>query len=102
MEHAINQANILESVQAKEDFASLEAYDIPGMQKTEKKLSFGKLFASIGKKALFLTSMPFYWLVFFTRIMHWFDLHFFIFVVAASIALSVLGKNWGMIHFLAK
>ena len=58
--------------------------------------------ASIGKKALFVTSVPFYWLVFFTRILQWYDANFFIFVVIASMVLSVLGKNWGILHFLAR
>jgi len=58
--------------------------------------------ASLGKKALFVTSVPFYWLVFFTKILQWYDANFFIFVVIASMVLSVLGKNWGILHFLVK
>ncbi len=64
--------------------------------------SFGKKLAGLGKKALFFTSVPFYWLVFFTKIMNWFDLRFFIFVVAATIAMSIFGKNWGLLNILIK
>lgn len=64
--------------------------------------SLGKIFASIGKKALFFTSVPFYWLVFFTKILNFFDMRFFVFVVVASIILSFFGKNWGLLNILLK
>ena len=57
---------------------------------------------SLSKKALFFTSVPFYWLVFFTKVLNFFDLRFFIFVVIASIIMSFLGKNWGVLNILLK
>lgn len=72
------------------------------VQVKEAKFPLREILASISRKALFLVTMPFYWLVFFTRLMNWFDLHFFVFVVAVSIALSIFGKNWGLLHFLAR
>jgi len=72
------------------------------VQVREADISLGKTIAGLCKKALFFTSVPFYWLVFFTRVLHWYDAGFFVFVVAASIVISLLGKNWGLIHFLSK
>ncbi len=87
----INIFNVVEKVQVKE---VKQEFKVP--------VSFGQKIASFGKRALFLTSVPFYWLVFFTKILNFFDMKFFIFVVAASMVLSLLGKNWGILHFLVK
>lgn len=51
------------------------------------------------KGVLFFTSVPLYWLIFF-RLINFFDMSFFIFVVVSSIMLSLLGKNWGLIEGL--
>ncbi len=102
MEQVTNSINIFNSVEVKEAFPVLETYALPDLEKAEEKFSFRKLFASISKKALFFTSVPFYWLVFFTKILNWFDVHFFVFVVVASIVLSFFGKNWGLLNILIK
>jgi len=95
MENAeINIFNQIQKVQVRE--AGKVASTFPTHS------SLGKIFASIGKKALFFTSVPFYWLVFFTKILNFFDMRFFIFVVVASIILSFFGKNWGLINILLK
>ena len=93
--------NAFEKVQV--EGASLQVYPSanPSLPKL-KEIPLRATIASFGKKALFFTSVPFYWLVFFTQVMRWYDTGFFIFVVAASIVLSLLGKNWGLIHFLSK
>ena len=68
----------------------------------EVAFSFRNTITGLCKKALFFTSVPFYWLVFFTKIMHFYDANFFVFVVVASIVMSFFGKNWGVLHFLIK
>ncbi len=81
---------------------TINSFSIVAQTRVKEAFSFRKPLASLGKKALFFTSMPFYWLVFFTKVMHWFDARFFIFVIIASIVLSFWGKNWGLLHFLVK
>ena len=92
MENA--NANYFQKVQVREIGQVANACPAPS--------SFGKILASLGKKALFFTSVPFYWLVFFTKILNFFDMRFFVFVVAASIIMSFFGKNWGLLNILLK
>jgi hypothetical protein len=101
----MENVNYFQKVQARE--ANLF---LPKQEETEEQAanacpphsSFGKVFASTGKKALFFTSVPFYWLVFFTKILNFFDMRFFVFVVVATIALTLMGKNWGLLNILLK
>ena len=60
------------------------------------------IFAATGKKALFFTSLPFYWIVFFSYIMNWFDFRLFAFVVIASAVMSIFGQSWGALDWLAR
>ena len=64
--------------------------------------NFRKIFTTISKKALFFTSLPFYWLLFFNYVLNWFDSRIFIFVVGVSIAMSLFGQGWGVIDWLVK
>ncbi|MBW2999933.1 hypothetical protein KY339_04620, partial [Candidatus Woesearchaeota archaeon] len=54
----------------------------------------------LSKKALFITSMPFYWFIFFKYVINWFEIGMFLFVVLASFAISMLGMNWGVLDSL--
>ncbi|MFO8016201.1 MAG: hypothetical protein R6U32_03790 [Candidatus Woesearchaeota archaeon] len=60
------------------------------------------LFKWAGKKAVFITSVPFYWLIIFRHVLHWYDAGFFAFVVIASLLLSMLGGSWGIMQGLAR
>ncbi|MCX8147494.1 MAG: hypothetical protein N3D84_03435 [Candidatus Woesearchaeota archaeon] len=62
------------------------------------KEGFRAFFVKASKRLFFATSMPFYWFIVFKHFVGWFDFGFFIFVVICSFALSLLGKNWGMIN----
>jgi len=64
--------------------------------------NFRKIFTTFSKKALFFTSLPFYWIIFFNYILNWFDLKFFIFVVMASAIMSFAGQSWGALDFFAR
>lgn len=70
------------------------------IEKTIFKLR--KIFITTSKRALFFTSLPFYWIVFFNYILKWFDYRVFIFVVVASAIMSVAGQSWGVIDYFAK
>ena len=77
--------------------------NVNGIIKVENTISnFGSIFATTGKKALFFTSLPFYWVVFFNYILNWFDFRLFAFVVIASAVMSIFGHSWGVIDWLAK
>jgi|APSaa5957512622_1039677.scaffolds.fasta_scaffold00302_16 hypothetical protein len=59
-------------------------------------------FINLGKRVLFLTSMPFYWLIFFTFYGGGFHLGLFVGVIVASVILSSFGQGWGLLDFLSR
>ncbi|MBD3313776.1 hypothetical protein GF345_05010 [Candidatus Woesearchaeota archaeon] len=65
--------------------------------KTEKARSY---FRELSKKALFITSVPFYWFILFKYVVGSFNPAFFVFVVLASGLLSFTGSNWGVLNVL--
>ncbi|MFC1691382.1 hypothetical protein ACFL0W_04335 [Nanoarchaeota archaeon] len=56
---------------------------------------------NIGKKAAFITSLPFYWLIFFNLI-GYFDVKLFSFTIISSIIMSLFGKSWGILDNLVR
>lgn len=64
--------------------------------------SIRKALVGASKKAFFFISLPFYWLVFFNYILNFFDSRLFIFVVGASVFMSLIGQNWGVLNALLK
>ncbi len=102
--HFSKMENITFNAKVQVEGANLQMIDSfasPSLPKL-REVPLRATIASLGKKALFFTSVPFYWLVFFTQVMRWYDTSFFVFVVAASIVLSLMGKNWGILHFLSQ
>ena len=49
------------------------------------------------RHVLFILSMPVYWYIIFTYILHWFDEGVFLAVILSSSLLSVLGLDWGIL-----
>lgn len=54
-----------------------------------------------GRKALFITSLPFYWLLVFKFVLGAFTMEVFAFSVLASWAFSLFDGGWGILHNLA-
>ena len=73
---------------------SLEVYG-----KQTRRGQLRSFFNGLGKKAVYITSVPFYWFIIFKYIMGWFNPGFFIFVILCSIILSVGGGSWGILNF---
>lgn len=70
-----------------------------------KQRTAGRLrsfFSELSKKAMFITSVPFYWFIIFKYMIGWFDMGFFVFVIGCSMILSMTGGNWGMLNGLMK
>lgn len=53
--------------------------------------------ANVSKRALFFTSVPFYWFLIF-KFLGVFDIKLFCFVAGASLMLSMLGYGWGVLN----
>ena len=73
---------------------SLEVYEKQAMR--SRLRSF---FNGLCKKAVYITSVPFYWFIIFKYIMGWFNPGFFVFVILCSVILSVSGGSWGILNF---
>jgi hypothetical protein len=56
-------------------------------------------FNGLCKKAIYITSVPFYWFIIFKYCLGWFNPGFFIFVIICSIVLSLGGGSWGILNF---
>jgi len=83
-----------------EEFGNIQSAE---QKKLEKSVnSFRNVFVTFSKRALFFTSLPFYWIVFFNYILNWFDYRFFAFVVIISAMMSFFGQGWGLLNFLVK
>ncbi len=71
--------------------------------KEAEKPTFAKklcsIFSLISRRAFFITSMPFYWLVCFKFILETFDARLYTFVVVASFALSYFNHSWGILNW---
>ncbi|MEM4336708.1 MAG: hypothetical protein QXG86_01765 [Candidatus Woesearchaeota archaeon] len=65
-------------------------------------LIFIRMLFNASKRALFFTSLPFYWIIFFNYVIKWFDIKLFIFVVIVSGIMSFCGRSWGVIDWLIK
>ncbi len=63
--------------------------------------SFRRTLINQSKRALFFTSVPFYWLIFFTYLLKWFDLNLFVLVNVGTMAMSYFGIGWGLLNGLA-
>ena len=64
-----------------------------------------RLFSSLkwaGKKAAFITSVPFYWFIIFRYFVGTIDAGLFVFVIAASFVMSLFGANWGLLNGLVR
>jgi len=81
--------------------------DLEAEKKLEKRSRFKEIFTWknacsffrwISKKAIFITSVPFYWFIIFQYVVGWFEVNFFIFVVCASIVMSFIGGGWGILN----
>lgn len=72
----------------------------------EAKKSFSEkscsLFKWISKKAVFITSVPFYWFIIFRYFLGSFDAGLFIFIIAASFIMSFFGSGWGLLNGLVR
>lgn len=69
-------------------------------QKSAERLR--SFFSGLSKKAMFITSVPFYWFIIFKYLIGWFNPGFFVFVIACSMLLSIGGGNWGILNGLVK
>lgn len=54
------------------------------------------------KNFSFLLALPLYWHIVFTKLIGFFDLNLFLFVVIASAIMSYLNLGWGVVDWLAK
>jgi len=77
--------------------ADLETEEIEKKPGVKQKLY--SIFSIISKRAFFITSMPFYWLVYFKFILETFDARLFTFVVIASYGLSYFNHSWGILNW---
>ncbi|PIN87169.1 hypothetical protein COV19_01095 [Candidatus Woesearchaeota archaeon CG10_big_fil_rev_8_21_14_0_10_44_13] len=68
-------------------------------QKFQKFRSFLKW---ISKKAVFITSVPFYWFIIFRYIVGSIEMNLFIFIVAASFVMSSFGNGWGLLNGIGR
>jgi hypothetical protein len=59
-------------------------------------------FSGLSKKAVFITSVPFYWFIIFKYIVGSFNPAFFVFVIVCSIIISQFGGNWGIMNALMR
>ncbi|MCX6707618.1 MAG: hypothetical protein NT001_05775 [Candidatus Woesearchaeota archaeon] len=73
---------------------SLEVYE-----KQTRRSRLRSFFNGLCKKAVYITSVPFYWFIIFKYMMGWFNPGFFMFVILCSIILSVGGGSWGILNF---
>ena len=71
-------------------------------QTADNAAKLRNMLAGISKKALFITSVPFYWFLFFNYILNWQSMGLFVFVVTASYMTSLSGHGWGLLNWLAK
>lgn len=70
---------------------------------TKKKTeSLRIMLNELSKKALFITSVPFYWFIIFTYILNWQSTSMFIFAVGTSYLTSLFGQGWGLLNWLAR
>ena len=92
----------MESLLAIEkDAACMDVYGAEEKKKSKFSEKFRSFFKWTSKKAVFITSVPFYWFIIF-RYVNWFDTGFFLFVVMASFAMSFAGSGWGIFNSLAR
>lgn len=73
---------------------NLEVYE-----KQTQRSRLRSFFNGLCKKAVYITSVPFYWFIIFKYLIGWFNPGFFIFVIICSIMLSIGGGSWGILNF---
>ena len=54
------------------------------------------------KNFSFLIALPVYWHIVFTKLLGFFDLNLFLFIVIASAIMSYFDLGWGVLDWLAK
>jgi len=95
----INAQNINENASAKftQSYSQSSLNHVPqcGMNSSKPRRT------SLGKRALFFTSVPFYWGLFFHVLLGWFNPFVFGAVVIGSFAASMMGSGWGLLDNLA-
>ena len=90
-----NQTNHVQSIIKDEGYIQnlIQNFMLPST-------SFRRTLINQCKRALFFTSVPFYWLIFFIYLLNWFDMSYFIMVNVASVVLSYYGMGWGLLDSL--
>ena len=105
----MSYANMVEFAALNKELHHLEAYEISAerrrkMDEMSRDISVRSysFLRWISKKAVFITSVPFYWFIIFRYIIGTFDIGLFIFIVGVSFFMSFFGINWGILNGFAR
>ncbi|MBU0535359.1 MAG: hypothetical protein KKE20_00170 [Nanoarchaeota archaeon] len=104
MKHYESQSSIQESLvkinqEEQEILEQLKGIDLEiqaTSSRTSQRMSY--FLKNACKKAVFIASIPFYWLVLFKYVIGSFNPGFFAFVLVCSMVLSRFGGNWGVLN----